>query len=289
MKKMINTPWKLGALGGAQTFGAQAARLMLEAYPEFAPQLLYYPTSDEALEALLRGEVTAFCAPEQMSNTGFHVGMQKRMMAPESPLHVIAEITHEYHCSLLGKPGAQAAQVRRVLGHTGSITQSRPWLEAHLPQAEIEIVDTSSFGAAQAVLEGDGSIASVGTPGLAHECGLVELAKDIDGASVGSYWALSHDPLFSTTPTRLVVVGRMDGDGLLSRMVISMMDAGYALQTVSSRPSGKALYEYDYMLRLRGEGTLEKVKTVLTAFGSMRLAGAFEARAGHAVMVNAKE
>jgi prephenate dehydratase len=274
--------WKLGALGGPHTFGAQAARLMLGCYPEFDKELAYYPTSDEALEALLRGEVTAFCAPEQMSNTGFHAGMQARMMAPGSPLHVLAEITHAYHCSLLGKPGADTARVRRVLGHTGSVTQSRPWLEANLPHAEIDIVDTSSFGAARSVLDGDGSIASVGTPELARECGLVELAQDIDGASVGSYWALSRDRLFSRTPTRLVVVGRMKDDGQLSRLICAMSDAGYALQTVSSRPSGKALYEYDYMLRLRGEGTLETVEAVLAGHGSMRLAGAFEARSSRA-------
>jgi prephenate dehydratase len=277
-EKMTNTPWKLGALGGAQTFGAQAARLMLEAYPEFDSQLVYFPTSEDALEALQRGDATAFCAPEQMSNTGFHVGMQKRMMAPESPLYVIAEITHAYHCSLLGKPGTQLSQIRRVLGHTGSITQSRPWLEAHLPHAEIEIVDTSSFGAAGTALAGDGSIASVGTSELARECALVELAKDIDGASIGSYWALSRDRLFSATPTRLVMAGRMKGDGQLSRMLCAMLAAGYALQTVSSRPSGKALYEYDYMLKLRGKGMLEKVQVILAEFGSMRLAGAFEAR-----------
>ncbi|MDB5729385.1 MAG: pheA [Noviherbaspirillum sp.] len=275
---MTARQWKLGALGGPQTFGAQAARLMLGCYPEFDRELAYYPTSDEALEALLRGEVTAFCAPEQMSKTGFHAGMQARMTAPGSPLHVLAEITHAYHCSLLGKPGADIARVRRVLGHTGSVTQSRPWLEANLPHAEIDIVDTSSFGAARSVLDGDGSIASVGTPELARECGLVELAQDIDGASVGSYWALSRDRLFSRTPTRLVVAGRMKDDGQLSRLICAMSDAGYALQTVSSRPSGKALYEYDYMLRLRGEGTLETVEAVLAGHGSMRLAGAFEAR-----------
>ena len=275
----MTTPrWKLGALGGAQTFGAQAARLMLGSYPEFGPELVYYATTNDALDALKRSEVTAFCAPEQTSNTGFHIGMQQRMMVPGSPLHVIAEITHAYHCSLLGKSGAQIAGVRRVLGHTGSITQSRRWLEEHLPQAAIEIVDTNSLGAALTALDGDGTIASVGTAELARECGLVELAQDIDGASVGSYWALSRERLFSATPTRLVVAGRMRDDGRLSQLICALLQAGYALQTIASEPSGKALYEYDYMLRLRGEGALEIVQAVLAEFSSMRLAGAFEAR-----------
>jgi len=274
---MSKKGWKLGALGGAQTFGAQAAKRMLEKHPEFT-EIVYYPTTNETLAAALRGEVSALCGPEQMMNTGFHAGMQARVAAPGSRLHVIAETTHAYHCSLLGKPGAGMAQVRRVLGHTGSVTQSRPWLEANLPDAEIEIVDTNSLGAARSVLEGNGSIASVGTPELARECGLAELARDIDGGSVGSYWAISREAHFSETPTRVVVAGRFGGDGQLSKLIGALAGAGFLLQTVSSKASGKALYEYDYLLRLRGAGKLGAVRAAVAPFRSARLAGAFEAR-----------
>jgi prephenate dehydratase len=271
------TGWKLGSLGGPQTFGAQAAKLMLKSYPEFT-EIVYFPTANESLDAVLRGEVTAMCGPEQMINTGFHVGMQARMVKPGSQLHVIAETTHAYHCSLLGKPGASLSQVRRVLGHTGSVTQSRPWLEANLPNAEIEIVNTNSLGAAQTALNSDGSIASVGTPELAREVGLSELAKDIDGGSIGSYWGLSREKLFSKTPTRVVVTSRFGDDGQLSKLVGALAAAGYLLQTISSRATGKALYEYDYMLRFSGAGKLEAVEAALAPFKSARLAGAFEAR-----------
>lgn len=274
---MTEKGWKLAALGGPQTFAAQAAKLMLEKYPEFTG-IVYYPTSDETLAAVLRGEVTARCGPEQMINTGFHAGMQVKMVAPDSQLYVIAETTLEYHCSLLGKLGASMAQVRRVLGHTGSVTQSRPWLEANLPGAEIEIVHTNSLGAAQAVLDGDGSIASVGTLQLARECGLAELAKDIDGGSVGSFWAISRDAYFSDAPTRVVVTGRFGDDGQLSKLIGALASAGYLLQTISSKASGKALYEYDYMLRFSGAGKLDAVCAAMAPFKSARLAGAFEAR-----------
>lgn len=272
---------KLGALGGPQTFSAQFAKVMLERYPEFA-EIVYYPTSDEAMDAALRGAVDATCAPEQMSTTGFHPGMQARMAAPDCPLHVAAEISYPYHCALLGKPGARLGQVRRVLGHTGSIAQSRPWIAAHLTDVEIEIVDTHSLVAARSVVDGDGSVASVGTLELARTIGLAALATDIDGGCIGNYWAVSRAQLFSELPTRVVVAGRF-GDGgpraqQLTRLIGAVAAQGYVLQTVSSRATGQALYEYDCVLRFTGAGSLAAVRAALAPSSSTRLVGAWEAR-----------
>jgi prephenate dehydratase len=126
----------LGALGGPHTFNGHAAEAMATRYPEFT-KIVYYPTSEEAIAAAVHGDVDATCAPEQTSVTGFHTGMLARMATPGSRLYIIAEIARVYHCSLLGKPGADLAQVKHVLGHDGSIAHSRIWPEAHLPNAEI--------------------------------------------------------------------------------------------------------------------------------------------------------
>ena len=185
----------LGALGGPHTFNARAAKAMCERYPQFA-EIVYLPTSEEVVLAALRGEVDAACAPEQTSKTGFHAGMLARMAGPESKLYVIAETARRYGCSLLGKPGASLARLRRVFGHDGSIAHSRAWLERNVAGAEIEVVDTHSGVAARIVLDGDGSIASVGAPDLAAAYGLVELAREIDDGSAVNYWAVSLRPLF---------------------------------------------------------------------------------------------
>ncbi len=268
---------RLSALGGPHTFGGQAAARIRELYPEFA-EVVYYPTSETAQAAVDRGELDATCGPEQMALTGFHVGMQSRVAPPGAERYIAAEASHAYHCSLLVKPGTRLDQIRRVLGHTGSVTQSRHWIERHLGAAEIVIVDTSSAGAARAVLEGDGTLAAVGTPEAARELGLEELAKEIDGGSVGNYWAISRRPLFSETPTRLVVVGRFGADGRLSDLIGALAGTGFRLHTVASLPSGRALFEYDYVLRLGGSGALHDVQEALSGFRSARLAGAFEAR-----------
>ena len=267
----------LGALGGPQTFNAKAAMLILERYPEFG-EIVYFPTSEETMAAAMRNEVSAACGQEQTSKTGFHTGMQARVSAPGSPLYVIAETAQHYHCSLLGKPGAKPEMVRQVLGHTGSIAHSRHWLEANLPHAAIDTVGTNSLGAAQSVLDGDGSIASVGSPDLAREYGLTEMVTEIDDGSVVNYWAVSLEPRFCESPDRVVVAARFCDDSGMSDLICAMAGAGFALQAVYPRSSGTALYEYDYVFRFRGAGSLESVRAVLARFGAARLAGAWQSR-----------
>jgi prephenate dehydratase len=265
---------KLVALGGPNTFGGDAAQRMRECYPEF-DSIIYFATEKEGADFANNGG-DAFCVPQQMARTGAHPGIQAYIARPDSKLYVIAEVIHPYHCSLLVKSGSKLSQVKRVLGHTGSITQSRPWLTQHLPQAEIVIVHTSSQGAAQEVASGDGSVASVGTPGMAKEYGLEQAAKDIDGGSLGAYWAISPHRLFSDAPQRLVVSGRFDDRGDLSGLICALAAHSFRLQTTYQSASGLRLYEYDYVLRFGGQGSFSNVQDALSAFPAARLAGAFE-------------
>jgi prephenate dehydratase len=265
---------KLGSLGSPNTFGAEAAQRMLEEYTLF-DEIVYFASTEDAMR--FEG-CDALCAPQQMSKTGTHARMQSRVAVRGSKLHVIAEVTHAYHCSLLIKPGAPADGIRRVLGHTGSVTQSRDWIEAHLPKARIEIVETSSMGAAQEVAGGDGSIASIGTPGMAREFDLEQFGTDIDGHSIGSYWALSPTPIFSDRPNRLVVAGRFGAGGSLSRLIASVLDAGFNAQSFFPMAAGTRLYEYDYAISFGGSGSLEDVQRAIAKFHEARLAGAYQTR-----------
>ena len=264
----------LGALGGPHTFNAQAAKRLVRHYPQLG-EIVYFRTSEAVMQAALDGEVTAACGQEQTSKDGFHAGMHARIAAPGSRLYVVAEIAQSYHCSLLGKPGARREQVRRILGHTGSVAHSRLWLERNLPDATIEIVDTNSMGAARAVLDSDGSVASVGSPDLGKEFGLCELAREIDGGSVVNYWAVSLEPLFDPAPDRLAITGRFRGEVDMGRIVGELRDSGFDLHAVFPRATGIALYEYDYLFRFWGSGRLDAVQSALHRFPSARLAGAW--------------
>jgi prephenate dehydratase len=245
--------------------------MMMAQYDAFG-DIVYFPTTEDAMRF---DACDALCAPQQMSKTGLHSRMQSRVAAQGSTLYVIADVTHAYHCSLLIKPGTEAEQIRRVLGHTGSVTQSRDWIERHLPRATIEIVETSSMGAAAEVASGDGSVASIGTPGMAAEFGLEQYGTDIDGHSVGSYWALSPHSLFSERPNRVVVSGRFSDGGHFSEVVTALREAGFLVQSVFPLATGRHLYEYDYAICFSGDGSLTGVRSALVPFDEARLAGAY--------------
>lgn len=266
----------LGALGGGSTFGGQAAELFLAAYPMFV-DVAYFPDVYAMFDAVDDGRIDAGCVPEQTARTGFHQRTYGRIADPGSPYVVLADITHAYHCSLLGRPGTDLSAVSTVLGHTGSVSQSRPWLQANLPDAEIVIVDTNSLGAAETVAAGDGTSVSVGTTDAAERTGLVELVTDIDGGSVGSYWAVGRDPRPAARPTRLVVVGRTGpaGGASVGAVIADLLQVGFAATTVFARPTEERLWEYDHVIRLAGEGDLSAVRGVVDAHASMRLAGAY--------------
>jgi len=267
----------LGALAGPQTFNAMAAARLVACYPEFG-RIVYFPTSEATIEAAARGEVDAACGQEQTSLNGFHTGMQARLAAPQSQLHIVAEVSQRYRCSLLGKPGSEIGALRRVLGHDGSIAHSRRWLEASLPGAAIEVVTTSSLGAARAVLEGDGSIGSVGSPSIAREFGLAELVKEIDDGSVVNYWAVSREPRFSRTPDRLVVAWRCGEGSPMTGFIGAIAETGFVLQAIYPRATGTALFEYDYLFRFCGSGRLDDVRAALKPYHGARLAGAWIVR-----------
>jgi prephenate dehydratase len=273
---IVRSNLKLVALGGPNTFGGDAAQRLRECYPEFT-SIIYFPTEKEAADFANNG-ADAFCVPQQMMRTGVHPGIQSYIARHGSKLNVLAEVVHAYHCALLVKRGTRISQIKRILGHTGSITQSRTWLTENVPQAEIVIVHTSSQGAAQEVVSSDGSIASVGTPGMAKEYGLEQAAKDIDGGSVAAYWAISPHSLFSETPQRLVVAGRFNEESNLSGLIGALAVQGFGLHTTYQSASGMRLYEYDYVLRFGGQGNLSGVEKALSAFPAARLAGAFEMR-----------
>lgn len=267
----------VGALQGPNTFGGEAAARFLLLYPELFSKIVFYETSEIAL-SFEDGRADAIVPPQQMSRTGFHARTQGRIAAVDSKLYVLAEVIHAYHCSLLVKPGSRLEDIAKVLGHTGSITQSRHWLEKHVPQADIIVVGTSSMDAAKAVAEGDKTVASIGTSAMAEEFGLQELCKDVDGGSVGSYWAVSPKAIFSAEPTRVVVAGRFGDGGALTDLVCALAGAGFQLETIFNSASGQRLYEYDYAMRFGGRGSLTSIESAVARVPGARLAGAFVAK-----------
>lgn len=266
----------LGALGGPQTFGAQAAAALVRRYPELG-QVAFVDSSAELFADDQQWRVDAACVPAFTSQAGPHLNTHRRLIERDD-LYAIAEDRHAYHCALLARPGTHLPGIRRVLGHTGSVTQSRPWLARHLPDAEVVIVSSHSLGAGREVLASAGDLAAVGTLSLAADLGLEVLAEDIDGGSVGFHWALARQPAAVPQPNRVVVAGRTrDGDGL-STLIGGLSKAGFQIVSLNQVPVGDSLFHDGCVAYFTGRGSIETVQETVAGIGGFRLAGAYAVR-----------
>lgn len=266
----------LGALGGPQTFGGQAAKLFVRHFPELG-EVKFVDNSAQLLAEDGIWRVDAACVPAYTSRTGPHENTHRRLVKRED-LNVLAEDRHSYRCALLVKPGAELRDVSRVLGHTGSINQSRLWLAKNLPDAAIAVVTSHSLGAAQEALDSDGSVAAVGTLDVARDVGLEVAASDIDGGSVGLYWALSPTPAEVAVPTRVVVAGVVNAGAGLVDLIAGIAQIGHRLVSLNLVPMGDALFHDGCVAYFSGEGPVDAVREIVFSVPGMRLAGAYRTR-----------
>lgn len=269
------TRLQVGTLGGPGTFAHQATEHMRKLYPELG-DVTYFPSMEDVWDALESRKVDVIVSTEQTSRLGFSEA-DRRVALPDSQIYVYAEAVVPYGCALLVKPGTRLQDLRAVYGH-GSLRQCKAWLDANLPNVPTAVHEKNSVEAAKEVAAGDGTTAVVGTLLTAEMTGLVPLARDIDDGASGNWWALSLTPHFSERPDRLLVAGRFRGDGDLGDATTGLAKLGYRLRTAYAQPTGKALFEYDYLLSFLGQGELAAVQQELARIGSARLVAAYEAR-----------
>lgn len=227
----------IGTLGGPSTFAGQATAAFIGGSDSTA-RVGYYPTMDGVWQALLTGEADGIILTAESTHAGMTDVARAVLRDPE--LRVLGEVVLPYHCALLGKPGASLDQITRVTGH-GSLLQCRRYLARHLPRADVAVHKANSVAAAREVLEGDGSLAVVGSLAAASETGLAILAEDVDEGSCASWWLIgrvSAVPAHGTTTIVENTVGQDTWPAFLHG------SEPWLLRSMLVEPSGQALFEY---------------------------------------------
>ena len=251
-------------LGPGGTFTEQALR----AEPALAHgRLLEYPSISEVLEATAAGEADLGFAAIENSIEG-SVNVTLDTLAFESRLLIQHETILDVHLDLLGAPGADLANVSRVVSFPHAAAQCRRFLAERLSHAHIEAA-TSTAAAVRAVAsDADPTAAAIGAALAGRLYGLDALAANIGDhpdnrtrfvtvAASGIPAPSGHDK------TSIVTFQRKDRPGSLLSILQEFAARSINLTKLESRPTKRSLGEYCFIIDLAGHVADELVADAL--------------------------
>ncbi len=242
---------RLAFLGPRATFTEQA----LLSLPESAgAELLPCAGSTAALAAVRSGEADAACVPFENSVEGGVPAVLDSLVA-DPPLVIVREALVAVEFAVMVRPGTTAEQVRTVASHPHGEAQTRGWLAANLPGAQVLMTSSTAEAAAQ-VARGEVD-AAVAAPVAATVHGLTILASDIaDNAAAITRFVLVRPPTTAPEPTgadRTTLAATTENrPGALLGVLTELAVRGIDLTRIESRPIKNRPNEYWFHLDCAG-------------------------------------
>ncbi|CAA9420598.1 MAG: Prephenate dehydratase [uncultured Pseudonocardia sp.] len=242
---------RLAFLGPHATFTEQALRSLPESR---GAELLPCTGSTAVLDAVRRGEADAGCVPIENSVEGA-VGAVLDGLVADPPLVIAREALVAVRFVVVVRPGTRAAAVRRLGSHPHAVAQTRGWIAAHLPDAEVLLTSSTSDAAAQ-VAAGDLD-AAVAAPLAAEQHGLEVLVDDVaDTPGAVTRFVLVTPPGPPPAPTasdRTTIAATTENrPGSLLALLAELSVRGIDLTRIESRPIKDRPGEYWFHLDVTG-------------------------------------
>jgi prephenate dehydratase len=240
----------LGPLG---TFCEQALRTLVEA-PGSAlagSRLRPAASTTAALDLLRAGEVGLACVPIESSVEGAVPATMDGLVEAPSVV-VVREILLPVRFAVLVRPGTTHDDVRTVASHPHGEAQTRRWLAAHLPAAEVRMTP-STAAAAAAVADGQVD-AAVCAPVAAGHYGLEVLADGVhdSGDAVTRFVVAAPAGVRLPAPTgsdrTSIAATTVNEPGALLAILTEFAIRGVDLTRIESRPSKERLGTYWFFL-----------------------------------------
>lgn len=221
-----------------------------------------------ALNAVRSGVADSAVVPIENSVEGV-VALTLDELASGDPLVITGEITIPVSFSLLAREALELSAITRVATHPHAESQCRRFLAEHLPNAEV--VAAASTAAAAASLKNDAAScqAAIAAPAAARHYALHVLAEnigDVEGAV--TRFIVVHrpgKPSESTGHDRTSLVAYIGADhaGALLEILTEFAVRGVNLTFIQSRPTGRELGHYHFMIDAEGHINEERVGDAL--------------------------
>ena len=237
---------EIAFLGPYGTFCEQALRsLRLDA------ALRPAASTTAALDVLRAGEVDLACVPIESSVEGA-VPATMDGLVEDPPVVIVREILLPVRFAVLVRPGTTAEAVGTVASHPHGEAQTRRWLAANLPRAEVRMTP-STAAAAAAVADGqvDAAVcAAVAAPHYGLEV-LVDGVHDT-GDAVTRFVVVARAGDAPPAPTGAdrtsIAATTVNEPGSLLALLTEFAIRGVDLTRIESRPSKARLGTYWFFL-----------------------------------------
>ncbi|MFM8329802.1 MAG: prephenate dehydratase [Actinomycetales bacterium] len=247
-------------LGPSGTFTEAALRNVASSADALTP----YSNVTAALDAVRSGKADLALVPIENSIEGV-VARTLDELAIGDPLVIYGETTLAVTFALLTRKGQ--TEIKKIATHPHAEAQCRDYIAKHHPKAEI-ISTSSTAAAAEALSKGefDGAIAA---PNAAQTYDLTILANDIgDNSEAVTRFVLVGKPGSVPAPTghdrtSLAAFIGADHAGALLEVLTEFAVRGVNLTFIQSRPTGRELGHYHFIIDAEGHINEERVGDAL--------------------------
>lgn len=252
-------------LGPAGTFTQSALATILQD----SDSSQSFSTVTAALEAVRAGEADCAVVPIENSVEGV-VAVTLDELANGDPLAITREVTIPVAFALMAKNKVALSQIKRVATHPHAEAQCRKFLAASLPQAEI-VASSSTAAAAAALANGADFDAAIAAPAAASHYGLTLLVEDIgDIEGAVTRFIVVSKPGNLPAPTgndrtSLVAYIGADHAGALLEILTEFASRDVNLTFIQSRPTGRELGHYHFIIDAEGHINEPRVGDSITA------------------------
>ena len=188
-------------------------------------------------------------------------------LAIGEPLVIYGEVTLPVTFSLLVSPGKEKSPIKKIATHPHAEAQCRSFIAKNYPDAEI-IITSSTAAAAQALGKNEFD-AAIAAPIAAETYGLATVASNIgDNDGAVTRFVLVGKPGSVPSPTghdrtSLAAFIGADHAGALLEVLTEFSVRGVNLTFIQSRPTGRELGHYHFIIDAEGHINDERVGDAL--------------------------
>jgi chorismate mutase/prephenate dehydratase len=265
---------RVAYLGPEGTFSHQAVKRQFGLSARATPM----GTIPAVFDEVERGNADFGVVPVENTTEGIvHHTLDSFM---ESDLKVSAEIALEVNMCLLGRAGADLAQIERVYSIPIALGQCRRWLATNLPRATL--VETRSTADAARQAHDDARGAAVASEMAARLYDLQVLRHKIEDLAYNMtrFLLVGRQQAEPTgrDKTSVLLVTR-DEPGILFRTLGAFAQRGLNMTKIESRPSRRAPWQYVFFVDIDGHerdaAVAEALAEVRAACESVKVLGSY--------------